>query len=384
MRNFDYHNPTRIVFGRGVVKQLSGLVPPEGRILMTYGGGSIRRNGVYDQVMKALAGREVLEFGGIQPNPEYEHLMVAVELAKRENVAFLLSVGGGSVLDGTKFIAVAARYAGADPWDMVTGRTPVLDALPLGAVLTLPATGSEANGGAVISRKSIREKRPFGSNHMFPQFSILDPGTMLSLPAKQVRNGIVDAWVHVMEQYATYPVNAPLQDRQAEAILLTLIEEGPKTLGNLNDYDARANLVWCATQALNDLIGVGVPQDWATHDIGHELTALYGLDHAETLAIVMPALLRHRKAAKRAKLLQYARRVWGVTDPDEDAAIERGIACTVEFFESLGMPTKLAAYHLSPTEAAVKVTERFTRRNLKIGEHADITPEQVGEILRAC
>jgi NADP-dependent alcohol dehydrogenase len=384
MMDFVYHNPTRIIFGRGAIPQLSQLVPPEGTVLMTCGGGSIRRNGVYDQVMKALAGRKVLEFGGIPPNPEYDHLMAAVELVKRQSVTFLLSVGGGSVLDGTKFIAAAARFEGPDPWDILAAQAPVTAAVPLGAVLTLPATGSESNGGSVVSRKSIGEKLYFISNHVYPRFSILDPTTMLSLPAKQVRNGIVDAWAHVVEQYATYPAGAPLQDRQAEAILLTLLEEGPKTLKNLTDYDARANLVWCATQALNGLIGLGVPQDWATHEIGHELTALYGLDHAETLAIVMPAVLRHQKARKQAKLLQFARRVWGITDEDEDTAIERGIARMVEFFESLGMPTRLAAYQLSAVEAARQVEERLARRSLTFGEHHDITPSRAGEILRAC
>lgn len=384
MNNFVHFNPTRIVFGRGSIAQLAQLAPSDGAILMTYGGGSIRRNGVYDQVMQALGKRRVLEFGGIQPNPDYEHLMGAVELVKRERVTFLLSVGGGSVLDGTKFIAAAARFEGPDPWAILDQQAQVHAAVPLGAVLTLPATGSEANGGSVITRKSTGEKLFFISEQVYPRFSILDPATMLSLPAKQVRNGIVDTWAHVMEQYATFPANAPLQDRQAEAIMLTLIEEGPKTLKHLTDYDARANLVWCATSALNGTIGLGVPQDWATHMIGHELTALYGLDHAETLAIVMPAVLRHQRARKRAKLLQFARRVWGVTEADEDAALEQGIVKMEAFFASLNMPTKLAAYQLSAEESATKVTQRFIKRNVKVGEHADLTPEQAAEILRAC
>lgn len=384
MNHFVYHNPTRIVFGRGSIEQLSGLIGPERKVLMTYGGGSIKRNGVYEQVMRALAGRRVLEFGQIPPNPHYEHLVEGVKLVRREGVDFLLAVGGGSVLDGTKFIAAGARYEGPDPWDILASRAPVTSAVPLGAVLTLPATGSESNGGAVISRRSTREKLVFSSEYCYPRFAILDPAVTLTLPAKQVRNGIVDAYIHVMEQYATYPVNAPLQDRQAEGILLTLAEEGPKTLHNLEDYDSRANLVWCATQALNDLIGMGVPQDWATHMIGHELTAFYGLDHAETLVIVLPALLRRQKDRKRAKLLQYARRVWGMADADEDAAVERGIERMVEFFESLGMPTKLAAYGVSAEEAAKRVSERFAQRGARFGEHGDIDAERAAEILRAC
>lgn len=384
MNNFVFHNPTRIVFGKGTIAQLGELIPPDQTVLMTYGGGSIKANGVHDQVAKALAGRRVLEFGGIEPNPVYETLMKAVQMVRSERVGFLLAVGGGSVLDGTKFIAAAARFEGADPWDLVCGKAATRTAMPLGSVLTLPATGSESNGYAVISRRSSQEKLAFGGEQTYPRFAILDPLTTLSLPIRQVRNGIVDAYAHVMEQYATYPVNAPLQDRQAESILLTLIEEGPRTLKEPGDYDTRANLVWCATQALNGVISVGVPQDWATHMIGHELTAFYGVDHAESLAIVMPSLLRHQQARKAAKLLQYARRVWGVTETDENAAIERGIARTVEFFESLGMPTKLSAYGVSPADAARKVSERLAGRNAKLGEHGDIGPAQVAEILQAC
>lgn len=384
MNNFAYYNPTRIVFGKGSIAQIKDLVPDGQKILMTYGGGSIRRNGVHEQVMQALAGRTVIEFGGIQPNPVYEQLMEAVKIVKREGVGFLLAAGGGSVLDGTKFIAAAAQFEGADPWAMLTGQTPVKAAMPLGAVLTLPATGSESNSFAVVSRESTHEKLAFSDDKLRPQFAVLDPAVMLTLPAKQVRNGIVDAWIHVTEQYLTYPANAPLQDRQAEGILLTLAEEGPKTLRNPQDYDARANLVWCATQALNGLVACGVPQDWATHMIGHELTAFYGLDHAETLAVVLPSLLRRQKASKSAKLLQYARRVWGISDANEDAAIEAGIARTEQFFNSLDMPTKLAAYGITPADAAQKIGERFSRRGTTLGEHGDITAEQVRTILSAC
>jgi NADP-dependent alcohol dehydrogenase len=296
----------------------------------------------------------------------------------------LLAVGGGSVLDGTKFIAAAARFEGTDPWDVVAKGAQVKSAVPLGAVLTLPATGSEANAYAVISRKSTQEKLAFGAEACFPRFSILDPQTTMSLPPKQVRNGIVDAWVHVMEQYATYPANAPIQDRQAEGVLLTLIEEGPRTLRNPDDYDARANFMWAATQALNGLMGVGVPQDWATHMIGHEITAFYGLDHAETLGIVLPALLRHQRQAKKGKLLQYARRVWNVSSKDEDAAIEAAIEATERFFRSLGMPTKVADYRISREEAAQKIGDRFEQRGSKHGEHGTIGAKETREILMGC
>jgi len=384
MDNFVYYNPTRIVFGKGSIAELGRLVAADSNVLMTYGGGSIKRNGVYDQVKTALAGRKVLEFGGIQPNPLYETLMEAVKLARENRVDLLLAVGGGSVLDGTKFIAAASRFEGDDPWDILAKHAEVKSAVPVGAVLTLPATGSESNAYAVISRKSTQEKLAFGAEPCYPRFSILDPQTTMSLPGKQVRNGIVDTWAHVMEQYATWPQNAALQDRMCEAVLLTLIERGPRTLENPADYDARADFMWSATQALSGLIGVGLVQDWATHGIGHELTAFYGLDHAETLAIVMPAILRHQKQSKQTKLLQYARRVWNISDRDENTAIDAAITATERFFHSLGMPTKLSDYNISPADAARKVGDRFDSRGTKLGERGHLGPKETREILMAC
>ncbi|MGQ9588749.1 MAG: iron-containing alcohol dehydrogenase [Planctomycetota bacterium] len=384
MQNFTYTNPTRIVFGRGSIAELRNLVPP-GKVLLTYGGGSIFANGVHRQVREALSARtdvEVVEFGGIRPNPAYEHLMDAVRVARGGKIDFLLAVGGGSVVDGTKFIGAAARYEGGDPWEILSRHAEVSSAVPLGAVLTLPATGSESNGFAVISRDSTREKLPFRSEHCYPRFAILDPEATFSLPKKQIRNGIVDAFAHVMEQYCTYPAAGALQDRQAEAILATLVEIGPKTLERPQDYDLRANFVWCATQALNGLIGCGVPQDWATHMIGHELTAFYGVDHGESLAIVLPSLLWHQRARKAEKLRQYGERVWGIRGDDDPA--ERAIAKTREFFESLGVPTRLSAYGISPAEAAAKVGGRFRARGSRIGEDECLGPEDVEKILAAC
>lgn len=382
MENFDYHCPTRVVFGKGRISELASLAPSDVPILMTYGGGSIKRNGVYEQVKSALDARDVVEFGGIEPNPRYEALMKAVEQVRATDAQFLLAVGGGSVLDGTKFIAAAARYTGSDPWDILAGQGEVTSAVPMGSVLTLPATGSEMNPVAVISRESTQEKLAFVSEHVAPRFAVLDPEATYSLPKEQIRNGIVDAFIHVTEQYLTFPVNAALQDRQAEAILLTLIDEGPKTLAEPRDYDARANLVWCATQALNGLIGCGVPKDFATHMIGHELTAFYGIAHAESLAALLPALLRHQKEVKRGKLLQFAKRVWGVTADPEDEAIELGIRRTEEFFHSLGMPTRPSDFGISGEEAAGRVRERFAERGTKIGENATIGPDEAAQILR--
>jgi NADP-dependent alcohol dehydrogenase len=380
MENFEFFNPVKILFGKGQIAKLRGTVPEGARLLVTYGNGSIKRNGVYDQVMASLQGHTVSEFSGIEPNPAYETLMKAVEVVKRERIDFLLAVGGGSVLDGTKFIAAAARFEG-EPWDILAKHAPVNAAVPLGAVLTLPATGSEMNFFAVISRAGTQEKFPFSSPLVYPKFSIIDPQVTFTLPARQVGNGIVDAFAHVLEQYLTYPANAPLQDRFAESILLTLIEEGPKTLAHPVDYNSRANLCWCATMALNGLIGLGVPQDWTTHMIGHELTALRGLDHAQTLAVVFPAVLTERKQAKRAKLLQYAERVWGIRTGAEDEKIDQAVQNTRTFFESVGVKTRLKDYGVAPN-VVESVSKRLAARGwTALGERQDIGPKEVEAIL---
>ncbi|MGE5568005.1 MAG: iron-containing alcohol dehydrogenase [Rhodospirillales bacterium] len=382
MQNFEYRNPVKILFGKGQISKIGAEIPAGARILMTYGGGSIKRNGVYEQVRSALEGRSVAEFGGIEPNPRYEKLMKAVEIVRAEKIDFLLAVGGGSVLDGTKFIAAAAPFQG-DAWDIVLKHAPVTSAIPLGAVLTLPATGSEMNNFAVITNWSRQEKLPFASDLVYPRFSVLDPETTFSLPPRQIANGIVDAFVHVMEQYMTFPADAPLQDRFAEAILLTLIEEGPKTLAEPRNYEARANLMWCATMALNGLIGQGVPQDWATHMIGHEITALCGLDHGQTLAIVLPALLEVQRESKKAKLLQYGERVWGVRSGTEDERMTEAIRRTREFFERVGVPTRLAAYGVAPA-AVCGIPERLERRGwTALGESGEVTPAVVQRVLAA-
>jgi NADP-dependent alcohol dehydrogenase len=382
MNNFTFHNPTRIHFGRGQIPQVHEELPQDARVLLLAGGGSIRRNGVYDQVQQALRGRTVFEHFGVEANPDFDTLMPAVELCRRERIDWILAVGGGSVLDGAKFVAAAVPYAG-DPWEILTTQgANVKQALPIGSVLTLPATGSEANAASVISRRAIHEKLHFISAHVFPRFSILDPETTFTLPPRQIANGIGDAFCHVMEQYLTYPVNAAVQDRFAESLLRVLIEEGPKTLAEPNDYDARANLVWAATCALNGLIGVGVPQDWASHSIGHELTALHGLDHACTLGIVMPSLLHQQREKKRGKLLQYAARVWDLREGDEDARIDAAIEKTRRFYESIGIPTRLSAYGVT-VDVAPQVAQRLAKRGLTgLGEHGDITPDAVEAILR--
>ncbi|HCE06997.1 MAG TPA: NADH-dependent alcohol dehydrogenase [Oxalobacteraceae bacterium] len=381
MLNFDFYNPTKIVFGKGRIAELPTLIPPEARVLMLYGGGSIKSNGVLDQVRAALSGYTVQEFSGIEPNPSFETLMQAVELVRKEKLDFLLAVGGGSVIDGTKFVAAAVDFEG-DPWQILKKRgANITQALPFGSILTLPATGSEMNNGSVVTRKSLKAKVPFSSPHVFPKFSILDPATTFTLPVRQIGNGVVDAFAHVMEQYLTYPVNAPVQDRFAEGILLTLIEEGPKALAEPDDYDVRANVMWCATLALNGLIGAGVPHDWATHMVGHELTALYGLDHAQTLAIVLPSMLRVRKESKREKLLQYAQRVWNLTQGSEDIRIEAAIAKTQDFFEQMGVKTRLTDYELGIDNIDTVLKQLESHHMVTLGERLDVTLDVSRKVL---
>lgn len=384
MNNFVFHNPVRVLFGKGQIAAIAKEIPADARVLLTAGGGSIKENGVHDQVRRALDGRDVREFWGIEPNPQYRTLMKAVELARQDKVDYLLAVGGGSVCDGTKFIAAAVGFEG-DPWDLLAKRARLTSALPMGAVLTLPATGSEMNSFAVVSREG--DKRAFGNALLYPRFSVLDPETTFSLPARQIGNGIVDAFTHTMEQYLTFPAEAPLQDRFAESILRTLIEVGSVTFAEPRNYDARATLMWAATMALNGIIGVGVPQDWATHNVGHELTALYGIDHARTLALVLPSMLRVRREAKRAKLLQYAERVWGLAGgpggADDDARIDDAIEKTRAFFESVGVPTRLGAYGLGAEVVPAVLGNLAGRGEIALGERRDVGRDTVEQVLTA-
>lgn len=372
MQNFILHTPTKILFGEGQIAQLRNEIPAGARVLITYGGGSIKKNGVLDQVHTALHDFDVQEFSGIEPNPAYETLMKAVEQVHKEKITFLLAVGGGSVLDGTKFIAAAANYA-KEPWHIIeTMGSEITSAIPMGAVLTLPATGSESNGSSVITRRSTGDKQHFFSPHVVPEFAVLDPVVTYSLPERQIANGVVDAFVHTVEQYLTYPVDAKVQDRFAEGLLLTLIEEGPRALKEPENYNVRANVMWSATMALNGLIGAGVPQDWATHMLGHELTAMHGMDHAQTLAVVLPALLNEKRSQKHAKLLQYAERVWGLRTGSDDQRIDAAIAATRHFFEQMGVPTRLADYGLDGSTIPALLAKLEEHGMTTLGEHQDI------------
>ncbi|MGB2078268.1 MAG: iron-containing alcohol dehydrogenase [Vibrio sp.] len=373
MNNFSYHNTTRVNFGEGQIATIAADIPKDKKVLVTYGGGSIKKNGVYDQVVAALKDHNWDEFSGIEPNPQYDTLMKAVERVKAEGFDYLLAVGGGSVVDGTKFIAAAALFEGDDPWAILAEKAEVNAAVPLGCVLTLPATGSETNMGAVVTRG--KDKLAFGNPLVRPQFAVLDPQTTLSLSEQQTSNGVVDAFVHVMEQYLTYPVNAKVQDRFAEGVLLTLIEEGPKLLETPNDLEVRANVMWSATQALSGILGLGVPQDWATHMIGHELTGNFGVDHGRSLTIILPAVMQVRREEKKAKLLQYAERIWNITEGDDDARIDAAIAKTKEFFTLMKTPVSLSEINLTQADIDTAMTSLEAHGMTALGEDGKVDLE---------
>ncbi|MCA9200436.1 MAG: iron-containing alcohol dehydrogenase [Planctomycetales bacterium] len=372
MLNFTFQNPTKIHFGEGQIEKITKEIPKDSKVLMVYGGGSIKNNGVYQQVSDALKSHSWQEFSGIDPNPQYDTAMKAVQFIKNKGVDYLLAVGGGSVVDAVKFIAAASLYEGEDPWDILSKGAKVKDALPFGVVLTLPATGSESNNGSVMSKGD--DKLFFGSPLTFPKFAVLDPATTLTLSDRQISNGVIDAFVHTMEQYVTYPVNAKIQDRFAEGILHTLIEEGPKALDekSKNDIDVRANIMWSATMALNNLIGSGVPQDWTTHMIGHELTALHHIDHARTLSIVLPATLKVCREAKREKLIQYGRRIWNLNSANENEIIEQAIAKTEEFFKIMQVPVRLSDVSLGENTIEPVLQKLEQHGFTALGEHQDI------------
>ncbi|MDW6002913.1 iron-containing alcohol dehydrogenase [Vibrio mangrovi] len=381
MDNFTFYNPTRIHFGRGEIAKITQEIGPEMKVMITYGGGSIKKNGVLEQVKQALKGITFIEFGGIEPNPHYETLLRAIDIVREEKIDFLLAVGGGSVIDGTKFIAAGAKYPG-HCWDIIeSGGDVVKEALPIGCVLTIAATGSEMNNGASLTRAETNDKVLFISPEVLPRFSILDPETTFSLPANQTGNGVIDAFVHVLEQYITYPVHAKVQDRLAEGLLNTLKEEGPKVLKNPTDYDARANIMWAATMALNGLLKTGIPNDWATHMIGMELTGLYGLDHAQTLTILMPALWKYKKAEKLEKLAQYAANVWGIEEGSDESKADQAIEATIHFFESMGLKTRLSDYDLG-SQAITEVVAKLKEHGLTaLGEHANIHLDDVEKFM---
>lgn len=381
MTNFVFQNPTKIVFGKGQIAKLNKLIPEGAKIMITMGGGSIFKNGIYDQVKKALDGRTWIEFSGIEANPEYETLVRAASIARDNKVDFLLAVGGGSVIDGTKFIATAINYAG-DPWEFMLDSSKMCDSVAIGTVLTLPATGSEMNCGAVVSRREFNEKFAFKNPSNFPLFSVLDPEAIYSLPLKQVANGIVDTFAHTLEQYLTVGEGRDMvMDRFAEGLMTTLVALAPELLVEKRSYDACANFMLTATMGLNGFVAMGVVEDWATHMIGHELTALHGLDHGVTLAIVHPAVMNVMRKEKAAKLVQYAERVWGVTVGSDADKIDAAIKATEEFYRSLGIKTRLSEHGIG-LDTIAQIVSRFTDRGWRVGEYGIVTPEHVEKILK--
>jgi len=384
MFNFTYHNPTRIIFGKDTIPQIAGEIPVDAKVLITYGSVSAKRQGVLDEVKAALPGYDITEFGGIEPNPEYETLMEGVALAREKKINFLLAIGGGSVIDGTKFMAAVIPFNEEQFLLLENKGADISRALPVGAVVTLPASGSEMNSRAIISRKAVQLKRAIMNDCLFPRFAVLDPTKTYTLPARQIGNGVVDTFVHVLEQYLTYPVNGKVQDRLAEGLLLLLLEEGPKALAEPENYDVRANLMWAATMGLNGLIGAGVPQDWAAHRFGYELTVLYGLDHAQTLAVLVPAMLQIRASGKRQKLLQYAERIWGIKEGSEWYRMDTAIDNTRMFFERMGLPTCLSGYGIKDVRIEQVIGQLQAHGMINMGENKDVTLDMMRTILERC
>jgi NADP-dependent alcohol dehydrogenase len=383
MNNFDYKNPTKIIFGKGEIAKINAEIPANSKVLMLYGGGSIKKNGIYEQVVSALKDFDCVEFGGIPANPEYSVLMDALAVIKEQKIDFLLAVGGGSVIDGTKFLSSATLFEGDNPWDILDKKIATQKGMPFGTVLTLPATGSEMNSGAVITRKETKQKLVMGGPGLFPVFSILDPLVVASIPERQIANGLADSFTHVLEQYMTYPIEANLQDRFAESILQTIIEVAPRILKDPSDYKAAANFMWSCTMALNGLIQKGVPTDWAIHMMGHELTALYGIDHARTLAILTGPHYNYNFENKKAKLAQYAERVWNAEGTLDEKA-KAGIQKTTEFFHSIGIQTRLSEYTPNFEGTGKEVARRLAERGMTgLGEHGKLAPEDAEKIVES-
>ena len=381
MHSFEYHNPVRIIFGENTISKIAKLIPLNAKILITYGGGSVLKNGILNQVRLALSSFTIFEFGGIEANPEYETLLKAVDFVKSKNIDFLLAVGGGSVLDGTKFISAAAKYQNGDPWNILAKKNEITNSVPLASIMTLPATGSEMNPYAVISRREYKQKLAFGSPLLFPQFSVLDPTFLKSLPKTQRINGVIDTFIHVLEQYLTYPNQAEVQDRWAEGILLTLRQYGPQYVHQKYDYDVAANIMWSATSALNGLLSIGVPSDWASHAIGHEITALFGLDHAQTLAIIIPGMMQIMQDQKRDKLKRFAKNIFDISE--KDFTVEKTIKATEKFFHDLCIKTKLSDYQIYEDDFEKIVNNLSKGKNISLGETGQVKEKEIYAILRA-
>jgi len=354
MENFTFWNPTKLIFGKGQLEQLKNEIPQYGKkVLLVYGGGSVKRSGLYDKVLSVLKEIEtdVFELPGVEPNPRLTTAQKGIEICKQEGIDFILAVGGGSVIDCTKLIAAGTKYDGA-AWDLVTKKAFATEALPFGTVLTLAATGSEMNSGSVITNWETNEKYGWGSAVTFPKFSILDPVNTFTVPKNQTIYGIVDMMTHVLEHYFHLEENTEFQDRMCESLLITVMETAPKLLADLENYDYRATILYGGTMALNGILNMGYRGDWATHNLEHAVSAVYDIPHGGGLAILFPNWMKHNLTVKPERFLQLAVRVFGV-DPSgktaEQAGLE-GIEKLREFWNSIGAPQRLAHYEIDDSK----------------------------------
>ncbi|MFS0881906.1 iron-containing alcohol dehydrogenase [Metabacillus niabensis] len=385
MDNFTYYNPTKLIFGKGQVEQLATEVPSYGnRVLLVYGGGSIKRNGLYDQVVNILKDKqiEIFELSGVEPNPRLSTVQRGVDICKNENIDFLLAVGGGSVIDCTKAIAVGAKYEG-NPWDIVTKKHIPTEALPFGTVLTIAATGSEMNSGSVITNWETQEKYGWGSPLVFPKFSILDPVNTYTVPKNQTIYGIVDMMSHVFEQYFHHTKNTPLQDKFCESTLRTVIEAAPKLVEDLENYELRETILYAGTIALNGQLQMGYRGDWATHNIEHAVSAVHDIPHGGGLAILFPNWMKHTMSENVDRFVQMAVNVFDVepSGKDKEAIATEGIEKLREFWSSIGAPSRLKDYDIG--EESIDVMADKAMANGEFGNFKKLTRDDVVAIYRA-
>jgi alcohol dehydrogenase YqhD (iron-dependent ADH family) len=388
LQNFVFHNPTKLIFGKGTLPSLKEEVPKYGKkVLLVYGGGSIKRNGIYEETMKYLReiDAEVFELPGVEPNPRLSTVHKGVEICKKENIELLLAVGGGSVIDATKAIAVGAKYDG-DVWDIITKKAEVKDALPLGTVLTLAATGSEMNSGSVITNWETQEKLGWGSPYSFPKFSILDPTHTFTVPRDQTVYGIVDMMSHALEHYFSLAPNVPYNERMVESLLTTVIETAPKLLEDLQNYEYRETIMFCGTMALNGVINQGMRGDWATHGIEHAVSAVYDIPHGGGLAIIFPNWIRYNLDVTTPKMKQLAIRVFNVdsTGKSDRQIAEEGIDRLRQFWNSIGAPSRLADYNIDDSKLELMAEKAVSPAGGSLGRFKELTKRDVLEILKMC
>ncbi len=384
LQNFVYHNPTKLIFGRDQLEHLKNELPQYGnRILFVYGGGSIKKIGLYDQVIGLLKEMNVhtFELSGVEPNPRLTTVYKGIDICKQNDIQFILAVGGGSVIDCAKAIAAGTKYDG-DVWDLVTKKKEAEDALPIGVVLTLAATGSEMNSNSVITRWETNEKYVWKSPHVYPKFSILDPAYTIYVPKEQTVYGIVDMMSHVLEQYFHTPTNAPVQERMCEAVLQTIIETAPLLVEDLENYDLRETILFAGTIALNGTLSMGVQSDWGTHHIEHALSAVYDIPHGGGLAIIQPNWMKYVVDENVEKFKQLAIRVFDVdpTGKDEREIALEGIKKLRQFWTSIGAPERLSDYQID--DSNLELLADKVMDGGEIGNFKKLNRDDVLEILK--